>query len=195
LQLRRIDTVASVAAFVAGALLTPGTLSGDSGRMLVTFLGLVSASILPTISLLVNSMTSSGRSVKAVDDLRRELQAAMDALFFLFGCVGIVVAGLVSLATTPPMILTYVPYLTTEILPRIGQSLIIGASMLTIMRIGMIPAILRRSLDVRHKIATEEARRKTLEKAPTAASTRTTFPTHPEFGKTVKFEDLTRESN
>src|SRR3546814_14248687 len=86
-------------AVMAGGVLQPGTLSVESVRLLVTFLGLVAASILPTISLLVNSMTASGRSVKAVDELEHELQSAMDALFMLFGCVGIAVVALVSLAT------------------------------------------------------------------------------------------------
>src|SRR3546814_54229 len=129
-------------------------------------LGLVAASILPTISLLVNSMTASGRSVKAVDELEHELQSAMDALFMLFGCVGIAVVALVSLATQPAAILTRIPYLTSEILPRLGQTVVVGASAITLMRIGTIPAILRRSLSVRHRIAIDEARRKTLEKAP-----------------------------
>lgn len=173
--------------------MTPGIVSGDSSRMLVIFLGLVSASILPTISLLINSMTASGRSVKAINDLEEELQSAMDALFLLFGCVGVVVIGLVSLATEPAKIMIKIPYLTTEILPRIGQAVVISASAFTMMRIGMIPAILRRSLAVRHRIAIEEARRKTLEKVPDALATRAVFVNHPDFGKTVKLDDLSGE--
>src|SRR3546814_11997499 len=113
---------------IAGGVLTPGTVSGESVRFLVTFLGLVAASILPTISLLVNSMTASGRSVKAVDELEHELQSAMDALFMLFGCVGIAVVALVSLATQPEAILTSITSLNTEILPRLGQTLVLGAT-------------------------------------------------------------------
>src|SRR3546814_12008526 len=97
-------------------------------------LGLVAASILPTISLLVNSMTASGRSVKAVDELEHELQSAMDALFMLFGCVGIAVVALVSLATQPAAILTRIPYLTSELLPRLGQTVVVGASAIKIGR-------------------------------------------------------------
>src|SRR3546814_19420865 len=104
---------------IAGGVLTPGTLSGESVRLLVTFLGLVAASILPTISLLVNSMTASGRSVKAVDELEHELQSAMDALFMLFGCVGIAVVALVSIATQTAAILTRIPYLNSE---KIGRA-------------------------------------------------------------------------
>lgn len=178
------------AAVVAGLAISPGTIAGDAGRMLVTFLGLVSASVLPTISLLVNSMTASGRSVLALDELEAELQNAMDALFLLFGCVAVVVGALVALTMPSPSALVKVPYLTAEILPRIGQMIVVAGSSLTLLRIGEIPAILRRSLSVRHKIAVDEARRKTLEKAPTSAAMKASFANHPDFGKTVKLEDI-----
>jgi hypothetical protein len=172
-----------------GGFLSPGTISGDAGRMLVTFLGLVSASILPTISLLVNGMTASGRSVKAIDELRQEFEGAMDALFLLFGCVGVVVGALVALTTPPPQMLEGVPYLTTQALPRAGQSIVVTASILILLRVGQIPAILRRSLAIRHRIATEEARRKTFENAPSGEETRGAFKTHPEFGKAITLEE------
>src|SRR3546814_20099775 len=131
-------------------------------------------------------MTASGRSVKAVDELEHELQSAMDALFMLFGGVGIAVVARVSLATQPAAILTRIPYLTSEILPRLGQTVVVGASAITLMRIGTIPAILRRSLSVRHRIAIDEARRKTLEKAPDATATRAAFATNTEVGTNLK---------
>lgn len=180
------------AALTAGAALSPGLITGDTGKMLATFLGLVSASILPTISLLVNSMTANGRSVLAINELNDELQAAMDALFLLFGCIAVVVAALVALATPAPAILTKFPIVTDEVLPRIGQAIVAFFSAITLLRVGHLPAILRRSLNVRHKIAVEEARRKTLERAPTPEEARAAFPTHPEFGKAVKLEDMAR---
>lgn len=176
------------ASLAAGIALSPGTISGDTGKTLATFLGLVSASILPTISLLINSMTASGRSVKALDELEHEIQIAMDALFLLFGCVAVVIGALVALAVRPPAILTHVPYVTTDVLPRVGQGIVLLFSTVILVRAGQIPGILRRSLAVRHKIAVDEARRKTLEKAPTAAAARASFATHPDFGKSVPFE-------
>lgn len=175
---------------VAGLAISPGTITGDAGRMLVTFLGLVSASILPTISLLVSSMTASGRSVMALDELEAELQNAIDALFLLFGCVAVVVGALVALTIPSPPLLARIPYVTTEILPRTGQMIVIGFSWLTLLRVGQIPAILRRSLSIRHGIAVDEARRKTLEKAPTSAATKASFTNHPDFGKSVNLEDV-----
>ncbi|MDR7058769.1 MULTISPECIES: hypothetical protein [unclassified Sphingopyxis] len=180
---------------VAGLVLAPGAITADAGRMLVTFLGLVSASILPTVSLLINSMTASGRSVMALDELESELHAAMDGLLLLFGCVAVVVAALVALATPPGELFTKVPYLTSQILPRSGQATVVVFSAIILSRVGQIPAVLRRSLIVRHKIAVEEARRKTLEKAPAAGSGQQMFATHPDFGKSVRLDELTGKGN
>jgi len=60
-----------------------------------------------------------------------------------------------------------------------GQAIVTVFSMITVLRIGRVPVILRRSLAVRHKIAAEEARRKTLEKAPTSAALKEASPAHP----------------
>lgn len=178
-----------LAALAAGGALPPGTLSGDSGRLLVIFLGLVSASILPTISLILASMTASGRSVHALNELQRELTAAMDALFLLFGLVGVAVIALLALSIATPPIVADIPFVAGG-LQRFGQALVVSASMLIVMRSGQIPGILRRSLNIRHGIAADEARRKTNEAAPEQGAVKASFPTHPEFGKTVKLEDV-----
>ena len=191
MQFRRVEWFALLAATAAGGASPLGTLSGDAGRLLVTFLGLVSASILPTISLILGSMTASGRSVKALDDLQAELTAAMDALFLLFGLVGVSVVALLSLAIPSPPLVAHVPHLAT-ILERSGQGIVAGAATLIVMRAGQIPGILRRSMNIRHKIAVDEARRKTLEKAPDPGTIKEAFSTHPDFGKTVDLEELQR---
>ena len=67
LHLRSIDWLVAIAAFVAGAAAPPETFSGDASRLFVTFLGLFSASVLPTISLIIGGMTASGRSVQALE--------------------------------------------------------------------------------------------------------------------------------
>jgi len=190
LSFRLIEKVGLVAGLLVGAALAPGTISNDASRNLVTFLGLVSASILPTISLLVNSMGANGRSVHAINKLEVELQSAMDALFLMFGCVAVCVAALVALSIQPAAILRNVPYLTTEILPRLGQAIVTTSATLIVMRAGQIPGILRRSLAVRHEIAIEEARRKLAESAPGSETTRKSFATHPDFGRVVPLQDI-----
>lgn len=189
MQLRRIAWLAPLVALVAGGAAPLGTFSGDAGRLLVTFLGLVSASILPTISLIIGSMTASGRSVRALDDLQHELTAAMDVLFLLFGLVGVCVVDLLALAITTPAFLARIPFVA-EGLERFGQAVVAAAAVLIVVQAGTIPGILRRSLKIRHAIAVEEARRKTQEKAPAQGAVKAAFRTHPEFGKTVDLKDL-----
>jgi len=47
-------------------------------------------------------------------------------------------------------------------------------------------------MNIRHRIAVAEARRKTLENAPDPGAMREAFPTHPDFGKTVDLGELQR---
>ena len=192
MQLRRLEQLGLAASFAVGLALTPKAISSDAGKMLVTFLGLVSASVLPTISLLVNSMTSNSRSVHAINRLEAELQAAMDALFLLFGCVAVAVGALVALATPPPPFLTRLPYVTTEVLPRLGQMFVVVPVVMIMLRAGQIPGILRRTLKVRHEIAIEEARKKLGDKAPAAEKVREAFANHPDFGKSVTLEEISK---
>lgn len=162
---------------------------GRGGRLLITFVGLISASVLPTISLIIGNMTTSGRSVQALNELERELAAAMDARFALFGLGAIAVAILLSLAIPVPDALAKFPYLAA-CLERSGQAALIACASLIVLRAGQIPGILRRSLWIRHKIAVDEARRKTFELAPAQGQMGTFFATHPEFGATVTLETL-----
>lgn len=192
MSIRLKDLLVLVAGFTAGAAVAPGTVSGEAGRLLAIFLGLVSASLLPTITLLVNSMTGNGRSVHSIERLERELQSAMDALFLLFGLVAVAVGALVALAIPSPPQLRAIPYLTTDFLPRTGQGIVCASTTMIIWRAGQIPAILRRSLEIRREIAVEEARRKLFDLAPNGESVRESFRTHSDFGQVVSLQDLQR---
>ncbi|MCL7998005.1 hypothetical protein M8994_07090 [Brucella sp. 21LCYQ03] len=81
----------------------------------------------------------------------------MDALFFLFGCIGVAIAALLALSIQPADILTKVPFLTTEILPRTGQALVVASAAIVIWRAGQITGFLRRLLKIRREIAINEA--------------------------------------
>lgn len=189
LQIRKLESLGLAAAFVAGVALTPGTISGDTTRMLATFLGLFSASLLPTITLLVNGMTAGGRSVHAIEKLDFEIGAAMDALLFIFGCTAVAFAGLMALSIDPPALLRTVSLLTSEILPRGGQGIVLLSIAAIVGRAGQIPAILRRTLSMRKDIAIEEARKQLTDNVPDAKAIRASFITHPSFGKTVRLDE------
>lgn len=178
-----------------GAALSPAALHGDPARLLTTFLGLVSASILPTISLILGSMTTGGRSVAAINRLQTELALAMDALFLLLGSVGVIFAAVFLLGMAPPAVLEPIPYLTDQILPRFGQSLVVGGTALILMRAGQIPTILRRSLVIRHEIAVDEAKKKTIENAAKVPDVKTMFARDPDFGTSVRLSDLQGPNN
>jgi hypothetical protein len=125
-----------------------------------------------------------------LNKLQDELSAAMDALFFLFGCIALAIGALVSLSIEPAAFMIKVPHLTTEILPRLGQAFVVTATGMVLLRAGQIPGILRRSLAARHEIAIAEARAKLESNAPAAGETRQAFATHPDFGKVISLQDL-----
>jgi len=190
LSLRLIEFAGLTVAFAAGAALTPGTISIDAGRTLVIFLGLVAASILPTITLLINSMTSSERSIQSIELLETELQRAMDALFLLFGSIIIGVGALITLTIEPASILNQIPYVSSQVLPRLGQAFVVVSAALVLWKIGQIPGILRRTLQLRYEGALEEAKRKIENNQLETKSLRQNFATNSEFGKVVSLQDL-----
>lgn len=167
--------------------MAPGTITGDISRMLVTFLGLFSASLLPTITLLVNGMTANGRSVQGLEKLNAEISAAMDALLFMFGCIAVAFFGLMILSI-PPTFLNKIPFLTTEILPRVGQAVVLTSVIAIVRRSSQIPAILRKTLAMRKDIAIEEARKKLKDKLPSASEIRESFSRHPDFGEVINID-------
>lgn len=171
-----------------GVALPLNTLQGDPGRLLVTFLGLIAASILPTVSLILGSMTVQGRSVHALERLGDELSAAVDALFLIFGTTALAVIALIAIAIPTRSFLG--PAIVSVILERLGQGVVGATTGLILARSGQIPAILRRSLTIRRQIAVEEAKRQTLANAPSSSAIRTDFVTHSEFGKTIDIKDV-----
>jgi hypothetical protein len=180
---------------VSGTALTPGTISGDASRMLVTFLGLFSASLLPTITLLVNGMTANGRSVHAIEKLDTEIRTAMDAILFIFGCTAVTFSGFMALTISPPAFFCKIPFLPHQILPRFFQGIIVVSVSAIVGRASQIPAILRRALTMRKEIAIDEARRKLKEKAPDTLAVRASFSTHPDFGKEIRNDETDEHKN
>lgn len=189
LQLRLNGKIGYLALFAIGATISPGIVSGETASVIAIFLGLFAASILPTVTLLINSMTASGRSILSINKLEQELDLAMDALFFLFGCIGIAIVALVALSIEPFDMLKKIPFLTTEILPRIGQALVVAPTIILLWRAGQITGILRRLLKIQHEIALDEAKVNLQNNAPPAEKVRQSFATNPEFGKVISLQE------
>lgn len=189
LQLRLNEKIGYFALFAIGATISPGIISGETASVIAIFLGLFAASILPTVTLLINSMTASGRSILSINKLEQELQLAMDALFFLFGCIGIAIVALIALSIEPLDILNKIPFLTTEVMPRIGQALVVAPTIILIWRAGQITGILRRLLKIQHEIAINEAKVNLESNAPSAEKVRQSFTTNPDFGKEISLQE------
>ena len=195
LHLRRIEWLVCSVAFVLGASLPPGVLGGEAGRLLTTFLGLVAASILPTISLIVGGMVMNGRSVQHLEDLGVEVGRTVDALFGIFGLIAMTVVMLMALSIPTPFG-EYIPEILQSFPSRSGQGLVGALGVLTVSRSGAIPAAIRKSLTLRTAIAVEEARKRTNEKAEAVKATaRAGFSTKEGFGRTTQLEDLQSRSD
>lgn len=181
----------SVAVGIFCACLPVGTFDGDTGRILTIFLGLVSASILPTVSMMVGIMSGTGRSVAGIDQLNAELRDTIDILVAILGFVLVAVLGLLlGTINLPDM---QVPLLNTRYSIGLDQvflrltNLMVGLAIaLALSKFGRVPSSFRRALEIRHQIAVEEAKRRIDENAPSDASVSSMFATSPGFGQSKK---------
>jgi len=192
LSLRGPRVVALIAGSAAGAILPPALLIGDPSRMLVTFLGLVAASILPSVSLVIGSLSSSGRSVMKIDELAQELAQAVHTLFSILGLVAVVVVLLMMIAFVPEVgwRLPYSPVEVPDAARRCLQSLALLFAVAATIEAMTIPRILARVLAIRKDIAILEARKSLAEKTPSDADIRQMFPKKDGFGKTVPLDSV-----
>ncbi|MCV2449513.1 hypothetical protein [Paracoccus sp. DMF] len=162
--------------------------------MLVTFMGLVSASVLPTVSLAIGSMSGTGRSVQKIEELYRDLRESSAALFRTLICVGLVFAALVAFAMTPIWNVEFVLRERTFHVPdaarRLVQVLIFGGSVLAVWQAYRIPKTFLKVLTIKRDIATYEARKEIRANAPGEAEIKQLFPKKEGFGKTVNLEQL-----
>ncbi|WP_158247959.1 hypothetical protein [Paracoccus sp. SY] len=160
--------------------------------MLVTFLGLVSASILPTVSLVIGSLSSSGRSVMKIDELAQELSRAVHTLFSILGLVAAVVALLMVIAVVPdtPWRLPYFLIQVPDAARRALQSLALLFAVAATLEAVKIPRILARVLSIKKDIAIFEARKALADKSPSDADVRQMFAKKEGFGNTIPLDSL-----
>jgi Na+/H+-dicarboxylate symporter len=185
LSLRALEIIGLTAGAIGGYFLPTGIIAGEPSRLLVTFLGIVSASILPTISLLVGSMAAGGRSVQGLDRLNRQLRRAMMALFTVFAAVGVAILFLLALTVPTPAALDRLPITLTHLPNHLGQGAAVAACIFVLMRARFIPGILLTALTIRHEIAADDARKKLMEKSPSQEELQRMFANHPDFGKSI----------
>lgn len=179
---------------VSGALIPPALFAGDPVRMLVTFLGLVSASILPTISLAIGSMSGTGRSVQKINTLFIDITESTKALFRTLMCVGIVFAALVIFSMIPEVDFRFValetPYEILDAPRRFVQIIIFASAITSVEQAILIPKTFYKVLKIKHEIAVFETRKEVTKNAPTETDIKNIFPTKDGFGQTVSVEKL-----
>jgi Zn-dependent protease len=186
LQFRLTEVVAALCGFAAAASLPPGSLSGEPGRLLTTFLGLLAASILPTVSLIVGGMSTGSRSVNLVSALGAEIMATVDLLFAVFGMIALTLVVLLLLNVPTPYGSQLYPQIP-RLMAGCGQGIVGALAVLVVCKSGAIPGAIRRSLSVRTEMAETEAKKKTAENAIAAAAA-SPFKTQEGFGATVSHD-------
>ncbi|WP_417837915.1 hypothetical protein [Tritonibacter scottomollicae] len=162
--------------------------------MLVTFMGLVSASILPTISLAIGSMSGTGRSVQKICDLHSDLRATTITLFRTLLRIGLVFAALVVFSMTPDILFEIDLRGWTLEIPdvarRSAQVLIFTGAVLVALEAYKIPQTFLKVLDIKRDIAIHEARRELDEMAPSESDMKKIFPKKEDFGRTFGLDHL-----
>lgn len=176
-----ITAAATGGSFAFGAALPVGVFSESTDRIATVFLGLFAASILPSVSILLQSLTSSTRSVMRVNELYKELSAAIDSLFRILGVSGLATFALFTNSISTPI---YLGALSDfDVLQRFGNGILLSSIAFLIAESGKIPAIIRRSLAARFEVAKEEAKDRTKDQAPTDFEVKSHFRTREGFGK------------
>jgi hypothetical protein len=171
-----------------GASLPAGAITPDAARTLVTFLGLVAASVLPTVTLLVNSVSGAGRSIKGVTKLRDETGETIKALFIVLGFTGLSVLALVALSTPTPWEMP--PVLSPDLRLRTGQAVALGLMLYTLDRTRVVPQGIYKCLAIKADIALDDAAQRTAENAPKPGEIAATFSNKPGFGAVRTLEEI-----
>lgn len=176
-----------VAVASAAAIIHPANFTAQAARICATFLGLFAAGILPTISLLLQSVNSNGKSVYKIADLEREITSAIDDLFRILGCAGVATFVLLCLSINTPDQLSFLQWELA--LQRVTHGFVAGLVVYVIARAGRIPSIIRRALAIKFQQARFEAEKATRERAPAKQDVKAAFPRNANFGKSRKLDD------
>ena len=177
-----------------GAAVPPALFAGEPVRMLVTFVGLVSASILPTVSLAIGSMSGTGRSVQKINELYADLRGSSTALFRTLICVALVFAALGAFAITPVVDVHISRWGVSFELPdaarRFVQISVFGGVVLAVCEAYRIPQTFLKVLNIKRDIAIYEARKEIRENAPGEAEIKQIFLKKEGFGRAVNLEQI-----
>lgn len=211
LRLQVKHTWILAAGALIGFALPSGAIGAEASRLLTTFMGFFTAGVLPTISILIGTVTSSGRSVKALNDVHGEIRTAIEALISLLKLAGTTVAMmfLLSIVHGPYPVLVaaesiaaWLSYIPTAVVSaqgttidlaglvlRVGQGVVVCLALAFTLKATTLPKALYAALQSKHQLAIEEARRSLDEKAPKAPEIKRAFAGGVEFGTVVRMDE------
>ena len=187
LSFRRLSGVIPSLAGLLGLFLPVGTISGEPTRLLVTFLGIISASILPTTSLVVGAISADGRSVFGLRRLFDELRQAVTSLLTILALAGLSVLGLLlhSLPVGKP-VYVQLPSLRldlTALFQQVSQATALYVCAVTaIYALGIYP-ILSGVLKIKYDIARHSATEHVGKQIPAPDVLKASFKNPEGFGK------------
>lgn len=171
---------------VALAAAPPDVLRGDPAKLLMPFLGLLMAGILPAISLTINSLKSGGFSVQRVGRLADELGGLLDYLQALFLTALIAALCLVTAETLHwGKDFPYASYSARVFNFTLGICLGVLASALPKLRRSFTAL-----LSIGREIALDEAANKIRDRAAKIPSIVDRFPTKEKFGELFEAETI-----
>lgn len=187
LSFRRLTGVVPPLVGLLGLFLPVGTISGEPTRLLVTFLGIISASILPTTSLVVGAISSDGRSVFGLKSLFDELRQAVAYLLVILALAGLSVISLL-LHALPINGSVYISVSSmtlnlTEIFRQVAQATALYVCAVTAIYALGIYRILTRVLKIKYDIARHSAVERVGKQLPTNQVLKTNFKNPDGFGK------------
>lgn len=172
---------------ILGAVFGQSLLTENVVRVLLVGLGFVAASVLPTVTLLVNGLTSTGRSVKSVIDLHDELRSTVNGLFRVLGLAVLTVVLLL-----PIKFGEFLPSLDAfgmtvqDPLGRLVSAAALATLAILTVALNRVPSAILRSLEIRKNIAIEEARLRNADRI-SKVDAAVAFPTKEGFGERTVF--------
>lgn len=175
---------------VIGFLLPTEVLSSGMQSLLITFFGLLSAGLIPAITLLLTAPVPTSYSVAHLEQLEAKTEALLDGLIstlkvILIGGVATLIAGAgVSKISFLPGDLP-LGHIIEQAPHRFLQAVVFSCFVIGLDRLRIFVAALRTARALRRDYALDEARRHLAQTAPTSDDVKAMFKRHPAFGATV----------
>lgn len=177
-----------IIAFGIGVFLPPGTLSAEMRTLLVTFFGLLSAGLLPALTLLVSAPPPTSFTVARLNKLDLETQGLIRGLISTLAYI--LAGGVMVLVAATPLLAVKMPAtghavfdkLLSTVPERLLQAAVFSCFCVALDRLRVFVMTFKSIQSARSESAIEEAKRRIDAKVPTRENLRSSFKTSPLHG-------------